>query len=442
MTVSFSHLDPGFAPEHWDELIAGLPDLTTPVGPGRALVVLAAHPDDETLGAGGLIATVGAAGGDITVIVASDGEGSHPDSPTHRPAELAARRRAELTEAVRTLAPRARIQRLGLPDGHLDEHRAAIAAAVDDAAAVGAMLVTPWWGDGHPDHTACAMAAGSTQTAATAPWWQYPIWSWHWGGSLPADRGTVGKLVLTPELAERKARAIDCYPSQHQALSGSPGDEVLLPPAVLAHFRRGVEVFVTAAASRPDYFERLYELDPDPWALSDRFYERRKRDLLMASLPRPRFRRAFEPGCAIGLLTRELAGRTDRLIAYDPVPTAVEQARHRVRASDHVTIERAAIPGDWPDGSFDLIVLSEIGYYCPDLELLVDRVNSSLTRDGVVVGCHWRRDAPLHPHSAEEVHRAIGRGRGRIVTHVEDDFVLEVWTGDGRSVAQCEGIVE
>ena len=168
MTVSFSHLDPGFAPEHWDELIAGLPDLTTPAGPGRPLVVLAAHPDDETLGAGGLIAAVGAAGGDITVIVASDGEGSHPDSPTHRPAQLAARRRAELTEAVRTLAPRARIQRLGLPDGHLDEHRAAIAAAIDEAAALGAMLVTPWWGDGHPDHTACARAAASTQTAATA----------------------------------------------------------------------------------------------------------------------------------------------------------------------------------------------------------------------------------------------------------------------------------
>ena len=184
MTVSFSHLDPGFDPGHWDELIAGLPDLTTPAGPGRPLVVLAAHPDDETLGAGGLIASVAAAGGDITVIVASDGEASHPGSPTHRPAQLAARRRAELTEAVRTLAPRARIQRLGLPDGQLDEHRPAIAAAIDEAAALGAMLVTPWWGDGHPDHTACARAAASTRTAATAPWWQYPIWSWHSGGSL------------------------------------------------------------------------------------------------------------------------------------------------------------------------------------------------------------------------------------------------------------------
>ncbi|MEP6561765.1 MAG: PIG-L family deacetylase, partial [Nakamurella sp.] len=61
----------------------------------RRLVVISAHPDDETLGAGALIATAARLGVPITVIVATAGEGSHPDSPTHRPDQLAVIRRRE-----------------------------------------------------------------------------------------------------------------------------------------------------------------------------------------------------------------------------------------------------------------------------------------------------------------------------------------------------------
>lgn len=80
----------------WDGLLAGLPQLPMPGG-GARLVVLAAHPDDETLGCGGLLADAARAGADITVLLATDGEASHPHSRTHRPPQLA----AALEESVR-----------------------------------------------------------------------------------------------------------------------------------------------------------------------------------------------------------------------------------------------------------------------------------------------------------------------------------------------------
>ena len=61
------------------------------------------------------------------------------------------------------------------------------------------------------------------------------------------------------------------------------------------------------------YFDGLYKSSDDPWNLREGWYERRKRSLTLALLPRPRYRNAFEPGCANGELTAELATRCDAL---------------------------------------------------------------------------------------------------------------------------------
>ena len=90
-------------------------------------------------------------------------------------------------------------------------------------------------------------------------------------------------------------------------------------------------------------------------------------------------------------------------------------------------------------------MLSEVGYYCTDLDSLVNRLDGALDVNGVVVACHWRRPAPDHPHTAEEVHAALAQGLGRlhhIAQHAEADFLLDVWSADRRSVAQAEGIIE
>ncbi|MFE7421819.1 hypothetical protein [Rhodococcus sp. NPDC057529] len=61
----------------------------------------------------------------------------------------------------------------------------------------------------------------------------------------------------------------------------------------------------------PSYFDAMYAASPDPWGFGDRWYEQRKYALTLAALPRPRYRRAFEPGCSIGILTAALAHRCD-----------------------------------------------------------------------------------------------------------------------------------
>ncbi|MCW2495641.1 SAM-dependent methyltransferase [Jatrophihabitans sp.] len=192
---------------------------------------------------------------------------------------------------------------------------------------------------------------------------------------------------------------------------------------------------------QPGYFDELYAGADDPWGLADRFYERRKRALLLASLPREHFERAFEPGCATGLVTHALAARCDEVLATDVAPRAVELTRRRTAADQNVSVAQACFPDELPGGTFDLVVLSEVGYYCADLDILAAALESILQPDGVVIGCHWRHDAPDHPHTAEAVHAVLGAGRHRLASHVEEDFLLEVWGTAAPSVAQREGIV-
>jgi LmbE family N-acetylglucosaminyl deacetylase len=444
MTATFDHRLPGTTARAWSTRLDELP-VAAPSG--VALVLLAAHPDDETLGAGGLLAASAELGADIVLVIATDGEASHPRSPTHTLSELARIRRREVAAAVKHLAPQASIHHLGLPDGGLAVHSDDLVEALLDAIGERPVrLVTPWRGDGHPDHEACAAAGEQVAARRQLEHWQYPIWAWHWSDpsrdDLPLSR--IRRVELSDDALAAKQAALAEHASQHSALSTLPGDEAILPVDVLAHFERPYECFVvTSPATRPGYFDALYAESADPWGLADRFYEQRKRAVLLASLPRPRFRRVFEPGCATGLLTKELATRADHVVAWDVAATALEQAANRLRQLQptRVRVARGRIPDDWPEGSFDLVVLSEVGYYCEDLDLLVRRVEASLDDDGIVVACHWAHAADDHPQRADDVHEALGNALHRDVHHVEADFQLDIWSRRGLSVATAEGII-
>ena len=116
-------------------------------------------------------------------------------------------------------------------------------------------------------------------------------------------------------------------------------------------------------------FEEQYRDLGDPWHFETSRYEQRRYGIAMAMLPDLRYHRAFEPGCSIGELTARLAFRADELVAMDCSPTAVETARARCRGLDHVTFAVGELPRAWPAGPFDLVVLSEIGYYFDRAEL-------------------------------------------------------------------------
>jgi SAM-dependent methyltransferase len=194
-----------------------------------------------------------------------------------------------------------------------------------------------------------------------------------------------------------------------------------------------------------EYFDGLYAESADPYGFGDRWYERRKRALTLAALPRERYRRAFEPGCSVGYLTRDLAARCDHVLACDVSPAAVDRARTRVRDCSNVVVEQRQLPRDWPAGVYDLVVLSELVYYFEDRECvdLLDRATTSLADDGTLVACHWRRAAE-YPQSAESVHDALAARLAVVGGYSDADFLLTVYqprSASVRSVAQSEGIV-
>jgi len=182
------------------------------------------------------------------------------------------------------------------------------------------------------------------------------------------------------------------------------------------------------------YFDELYARTDDPWGLASEPYELRKHALTVAALPHRRYRRAFEPGCAIGVLTALLAERCDELVAWDGAAAAIDQARDRVRA-EHVRLELARVPGCWPDGGFDLVVVSELLYFLSpaDRTTLYAQVCASLEPGGHLIAVHWRHAFAEATGTGDEAHREIAGVGGlcRRVEHVERDFLLGVWERTG-----------
>jgi SAM-dependent methyltransferase len=187
-----------------------------------------------------------------------------------------------------------------------------------------------------------------------------------------------------------------------------------------------------------EYFDGLYATNPDPWGFTTRWYEARKYALTLAALPRSRYRRAFEPGCSIGVLTAQLAERCDRLIASDPSEAALVAAKERVPAN--VELLLGSVPKTWPTGRFDLIVCSELGYYLSleDLDEFSNRVQNSLEESGTFIAVHWRSKVPDYPQDGASVHRRLA-GTFRRQAHYEDDFVLlDVFGGPASALVPPE----
>jgi SAM-dependent methyltransferase len=197
----------------------------------------------------------------------------------------------------------------------------------------------------------------------------------------------------------------------------------------------------------PSHFDALYDQSADPWGFRHRWYEQRKRAVTLAALPRLRYASGFETGCSIGELTAELAGRCGELLACDVSREAVRIARERVAAMEHVDIRRLPLPEAWPSRRFDLIVISEFGYYLspPILQQLFQRAFQSLLPDGDILLCHWRYPVAEYPLTGDAVHdifhgHADSHGLRRAVCHDEADFLLEVWSSSSLSVARAEGL--
>lgn len=224
-------------------------------GPG-SFVVLAPHPDDETLGCGGLIAMACERGYHVEVVVLTDGSGSHPNSPSYPPERLAAVRRAEVQAAGRAL---------GLQSGHITfldvrdtqaptsgpafDHAVADIEAVVRAAAASTLFVT-WRHDPHCDHEAAALAAATVAArVAGLHLWEYPIWGLHRSPETHLDASPPSgfRLDIAPDL-EAKRTAIASHRSQMTALIADDPEGFRFTEATLAPFLLPVERFLEPRA--------------------------------------------------------------------------------------------------------------------------------------------------------------------------------------------------
>jgi LmbE family N-acetylglucosaminyl deacetylase len=222
--------------------------IETVLGGCRPLI-LAPHPDDESLGCGGLIAASCAAGLAPVVAILTDGAASHPGSRTYPPRRLAAVRAAEALAALAILGlPADRLFLLRQPDTRLAAHEGVIDRLLSIAAREGCgVVIGPWAGDPHCDHEAAAAIAEAVAARGGMRLLSYPVWGWlRDGGDELAETRMAGWRLDISEWREVKARAIAAHGSQYGGLITDSPDGFTLPETLLAVFARPFEVFLAA----------------------------------------------------------------------------------------------------------------------------------------------------------------------------------------------------
>jgi LmbE family N-acetylglucosaminyl deacetylase len=233
---------PGTQEHAWDSWprLRQLPEADPRTWPSA--VVVAAHPDDEVLGAGGILAMLAAAGVRVRLVAVTDGEGSHPDAD---PAAVARTRAAESAVALDRLgASGIEVIRLGFPDTGLAAREEQLAGVLGEQLEGFGMCLAPWEADAHADHETAGRAAWRAGRRAGTQVLTYPIWMWHW--AKPGDRRVpwhrACQVRLPAEMAARKRTAIDAFASQ--LTDRGPDTGPVLPAQIVAHFTRAEEVLL------------------------------------------------------------------------------------------------------------------------------------------------------------------------------------------------------
>ena len=206
-------------------------DLTTCGG----LIVVAPHPDDETLGLGAMSAQLAASGVAVQVVSVTDGGAAHPGATASDRLRMETTRRHELRRATGVLGAPPPTS-LGLPDGRLRDHEdklAELLVEIIEDAAPQTWCAATWRGDGHPDHEAVGSAAAAACARTGVTLLEYPIWMWHWAS--PADSAVPWERAHSVPVSGwalgRKRLAAQCFRSQLEV--GAADSPPVLPAFVL-----------------------------------------------------------------------------------------------------------------------------------------------------------------------------------------------------------------
>jgi LmbE family N-acetylglucosaminyl deacetylase len=216
----------------WSGSLEGLPVWQPPNQP---IILIAPHPDDETLGAGGLIAAQRRCGVDVIVVAVTDGENAYAGfsdlAEVRRPEQMRALERLGVTEE--------KTVRFGFPDSSVKPHLAELIERLLPLVSENTHLLAPWRGDFHPDHEACGSAAEEVADRTGARLTSYFFWAWHLGNASLLGGLPLRSFPLSADIMAAKTEALSCHRSQLSHSSGEP----ILPEHLLGPARRSFEVF-------------------------------------------------------------------------------------------------------------------------------------------------------------------------------------------------------
>ncbi len=157
------------------------------------------------------------------------------------------------------------------------------------------------------------------------------------------------------------------------------------------------------------YFNEVYRAREDPWDFETSPYERDKYAVTVAALPRRQYRSGFEIGCSIGVLSYMLADKCEHLLSVDIAEAPLAKARVRLQDKAQVTLQKLIVPDEFPEQEFDLVMMSEVGYYLsmPDLQRLQQQIVNHLEPAGHLLLVHWTPYVPDYPLTGDEVHESF-----------------------------------
>lgn len=236
--------------------------------------------------------------------------------------------------------------------------------------------------------------------------------------------GVGARGLLQPSRFERMLRDLTMYlrqPGPDHALAQIGRDSIAKSRLGQENLSHGVWRGGKPAQSlRPEYFDRIYEESPDPWNFEHSEYEANKYRETLDCLPRQLYANALEVGCSIGVLTQKLSARCCALLSIDVSLRALERAAERCAGLDHVRFACVQLPEEAPAGEFDLVVVSEVGYYWQrdDLARAITLLAERQPTGGHLVLVHFTEFVEDYPLTGDEVHAVwLARREWKTIHH-------------------------
>jgi LmbE family N-acetylglucosaminyl deacetylase len=232
----------------------GFPLFNLKFAHARKVLVVAPHPDDETLGCGGLISLLAQNGTAFYIVFVTDGSASHRNSRAWPPARLAAQREQEARNALACLGiPNAALLFLRLPDANMPAPgtlawESAVATVSDALRCFGPELaLLPWRRDPHCDHRASwLLSRHALRQAPVRPdTLEYAIWLDEFGEveDHPKPREAERIRVDVRSALASKLAAIAAHESQTTDLIADDAAGFRLTPETIARLTQSTEVF-------------------------------------------------------------------------------------------------------------------------------------------------------------------------------------------------------